>query len=238
MAERRWRRASTRRTTSWSKAGCSSAVGVSRRRPARRRLWPVLLPAAVLALSLGGLPLTGGALAKLAVKAPLGDGVVGLLATLSAAGTTLLMLHFLGRLVAGRRAGCTRGRRRPGLPCPGWRRRWPSVAVPWALYLRPAAAPSAEALAPATLWTAVWPVLLGGVLAVGLRRWGDRLPRCPGGRRGGAGRRRERRRAGHGRRNGAVGLAVAAMAGGRRVAAGGGARSGRGDAGRALMPNL
>ena len=32
------------------------------------RLWPVLLPAAVLALGFGGLPLTGGALAKLAVK--------------------------------------------------------------------------------------------------------------------------------------------------------------------------
>ena len=64
----------------------------------RRRLWLVLLPAAVLALSLGGLPLTGGALAKLAVKAPLGNGTVGTLATVSAAGTTLLMLHFLLRL--------------------------------------------------------------------------------------------------------------------------------------------
>jgi len=66
-----------------------------------RRLWRVLPPAAVLALSLGGLPLTGGALAKLAVKAPLGDGVVGSLATVSAAGTTLLMLHFLRRLARG-----------------------------------------------------------------------------------------------------------------------------------------
>ena len=62
------------------------------------RPWPVLLPAAVLALSLGGLPLTGGALAKLAVKATLGAGVVGTLATLAAAGSTLLMLHFLRRL--------------------------------------------------------------------------------------------------------------------------------------------
>ena len=60
-----------------------------------RRLRPALLLAAVLALGLGGLPLTGGALAKLAVKAPLGDGVVGLLANLSAVGTSLLMLHFL-----------------------------------------------------------------------------------------------------------------------------------------------
>src|SRR5260370_12087804 len=65
---------------------------------AARRLRPTLLLAAVLALRLGGLPLTGGALAKLAVKALLGDGVVGLLAHLSAVGTTLLLLHFLQRL--------------------------------------------------------------------------------------------------------------------------------------------
>ena len=44
------------------------AVGVVAATGARR-LWPVLLPAAVLALGFGGLPLTGGALAKLAVKA-------------------------------------------------------------------------------------------------------------------------------------------------------------------------
>ncbi len=66
-----------------------------------RRLWPALLPAAILALSLGGLPLSGGALAKLAVKAPLGDGIVGMLAAASAAGTTLLMLHFLQCLARG-----------------------------------------------------------------------------------------------------------------------------------------
>ncbi len=65
-----------------------------------RRLWWVLAPAAILALGVGGLPLTGGALAKLAVKPILGDGLVELLATLSAIGTTLLMLHFLHRLAA------------------------------------------------------------------------------------------------------------------------------------------
>ena len=73
------------------------AVGVVAASSARR-LWRGAAPAAVLALSLGGLPLTGGALAKLAIKAPLGDGIVGSLATVSAAGTTLLMLHFLQRL--------------------------------------------------------------------------------------------------------------------------------------------
>ena len=50
------------------------AVGVAATGGARR-WWPVLLPAAVLALGFGGLPLTGGGLAKLAVKPPLGEGV-------------------------------------------------------------------------------------------------------------------------------------------------------------------
>ena len=55
----------------------------------------MLLPPAVLALGFGGLPLTGGFLAKLTVKDVLGEGTVGLLATLAGAGSTLLMLHFL-----------------------------------------------------------------------------------------------------------------------------------------------
>jgi formate hydrogenlyase subunit 3/multisubunit Na+/H+ antiporter MnhD subunit len=77
-----------------------------------RRLWLVLLMAAVLALSLGGLPLTGGALAKFAIKESLGNGIASTAATVSAAGTTLLMLHFLLRLARSRDAsGGFRGAR-------------------------------------------------------------------------------------------------------------------------------
>ena len=54
------------------KGGLFLAIGVSA--TAGARLWPVLIPAAVLALGLGGLPLTGGTLAKLAVKAQFGEG--------------------------------------------------------------------------------------------------------------------------------------------------------------------
>jgi hypothetical protein len=39
----------------------------------------------------------------------------------------------------------------------------------------------ADALGPSALWTALWPVLLGGALAIGLRRFGHRLPRVPAG---------------------------------------------------------
>ena len=59
-------------------------------------------------LSLGGLPLTGGALAKLAVKDLFGDGSAKWAAAASAAATTALMVHFLIRLA--RSVGEGRGR--------------------------------------------------------------------------------------------------------------------------------
>jgi formate hydrogenlyase subunit 3/multisubunit Na+/H+ antiporter MnhD subunit len=155
------------------------AVGVAQTTNARR-LWPVLLPAAVLAVGLGGLPLTGGALAKLVVKAPLGEGIAGLLATLSSAGTTLLMLHFLRRLVA-TSAHDARGAPEARLSVPWLAMAFASVAVPWALYLSIMGGTVSSALAPAALWSAIWPVLLGGVLAVGLWRWGGSLPEVPEG---------------------------------------------------------
>ncbi len=96
------------------------AIGVAA--ASRPRRWTVLLPAAVLALGLGGLPLTGGALAKLAVKAPLGEGLVGTLAAVAAAGSTLLMLHFLRRLGRYRRPR----RRAPRAASPGPGSPWPS----------------------------------------------------------------------------------------------------------------
>ena len=113
------------------------------------------------------------------MKPPLGEGIVGLLATLSSAGTTLLMLHFLRRLVATSAQDAQTAAARLTLP-------WlamalASVAVPWALYLAVMGGTVSDALAPAALWSAVWPVLLGGVLAVGLWRWGGSLPEVPEG---------------------------------------------------------
>jgi formate hydrogenlyase subunit 3/multisubunit Na+/H+ antiporter MnhD subunit len=158
------------------KGGLFLAVGVAA--AARPRLWPVLLPAAALALGLGGLPLTGGGLAKLAVKPQLGRGLVGIVANLAAAGSTLLMLHFLARLAATRSAGDTAPARfvRPWLALA-----LVAIAVPWALY--PVAQPGsrAAALAPAVLGAGLWPVLAGGGLAIGLWRWRGRLPFIPEG---------------------------------------------------------
>ncbi len=64
------------------------------------RLGLVLVPGAAIALGLAGLPLTGGALTKLAAKVPFGYGLAGVLATCSAVGTALLMLHFLQRVAS------------------------------------------------------------------------------------------------------------------------------------------
>jgi formate hydrogenlyase subunit 3/multisubunit Na+/H+ antiporter MnhD subunit len=144
-----------------------------------RRLRPTLLLAAVLALGLGGLPLTGGALAKLAVKEPLGDGVAGLLANLSAVGTTLLMLHFLQRLA--RTAPQTeQPAAAAGLATPWQVMALASVAVPWLLYPF-AGGHLADALTPGALFDALWPVLIGAALALVLRRWENRLPHLPAG---------------------------------------------------------
>src|SRR5258708_3542286 len=140
-----------------------------------RRLRPTLLLAAVLALGLGGLPLTGGALAKLAVKEPLGDGVAGLLANLSAGGPAPL----LPRL-----ARPARQTEQPaaaaGLAMPWQVMALASVAVPWLLYPF-AGGHLADALTPGALFDALWPVLIGAALAFVLRRWENRLPHLPAG---------------------------------------------------------
>jgi len=154
------------------------AIGVAA--AAGLRLWLVLIPTAVLALGLGGLPLTGGALAKLALKAQFGDGIVNALATISAAGSTLLMFHFISRVVR-------TSPRDVGAPPPAGYA-WPwlimalaAVAVPWMLYPTVEGGSLLQAFAPATLWAALWPVLTGGLLAVALRQWGPRLPNVPEG---------------------------------------------------------
>ena len=155
------------------------AVGVAAATGARR-LWPVLLPAAILALGFGGLPLTGGALAKAAVKPPLGEGALGLLATLAAAGSTLLMLHFLQRLRSNPAAD-PQARAPAVLAAPWLTLALAAVLIPWALFLSAGIGTLADVLAPAALWKALWPVLLGAGLGLALLRWGELLPHVPEG---------------------------------------------------------
>ena len=148
----------------------------------RRALaWPMWVPGAFIALGLAGLPLTGGALAKYAAKDLLGEGAAYFAATASSVTSTLLMLHFLRRLVVAAEASTA-----TASPLP----RWPwfamaaaSVIVPWWLYLAIPVGPLQAALAPATLWSSLWPVLAGAVLAIalGLLRRGLPLVALPAG---------------------------------------------------------
>lgn len=161
------------------KGGLFLALGVVTQGRARG-LWPVILPASVIALGLGGLPLTGGALAKIAVKDLLGDGWVSLLAMGSAAGSTLLMLHFISRL----RHVADHERAEPvssGLVWPWLFIALCAVVLPWLLFPIVTQTLWGYALSPAMLWDSLWPVLAGVVLALGLRRIRHMLPAIPPG---------------------------------------------------------
>ncbi|MDM0050135.1 proton-conducting transporter membrane subunit [Variovorax sp. J22R115] len=146
----------------------------------RRHLWPMLVPAAVIGLGLAGLPLTGGALTKYAAKDILGDGLAGSLADVSSVASTLLMVHFIRRLVA--EAAPEPDARAPAVLMVSWlAMAVASVAVPWAFYLAIPADMRPDALAPAALWSALWPMLIGAALALVLDRAGRHLPRIPAG---------------------------------------------------------
>jgi multicomponent Na+:H+ antiporter subunit A len=155
------------------------SVGVIAASSAGRRA-VVLVPAMLLCLGLGGLPFTGGAIAKYAVKDQLDVGVVGWLAAASAVGTTLLMLHFFRRLAA---FGSADARATASLGL-----RWPwllmaaaALVLPWLLYPMTGLGPTVAAIEPKALWASLWPVALGLGLAFALRGWAERLPRIPQG---------------------------------------------------------
>ena len=145
----------------------------------RRHLWPMLVPAAIIALGLGGLPLTGGSLAKDAAKELLGDGLAGTVAVLSSIASTLLMIHFIRRL--GESTAVDANARAPGVLAFAWiAMALASLVVPWLLYLDFPIDALPKALAPAALWDALWPVLVGALLAFVLDRFRG-LPRVPAG---------------------------------------------------------
>ncbi len=136
-----------------------------------------LIVAAFLGLSLAGLPLTGGALAKLALKGPFGDGAAGMAAQFSAAASTALMLCFVMRL-----ARFPRDERRRPRPSASWS--WLALAA------RVVAGPVAHVPARRQSRRGVRArEALGRGLADADRRragrglWaaGDRLPRIPAG---------------------------------------------------------
>lgn len=140
----------------------------------------VLLPMAVLALSLAGLPLTSGALAKFASKPLFGDGSAAVFFSLSAAGSTLLMLHFLERLRL-----LANGDRKSTPPA-GAIAAWALVAgasliLPWLLFREITASMPAETFSAKAIWAACWPIAIGGGFALLLKRSHARLSLIPEG---------------------------------------------------------
>jgi len=161
------------------KGGLFLAVGVTAA-TAAQRMRPTLVLAGVIALGIAGLPLTGGALAKLAVKPLLGDGLAYTVATVSSIASALLMLHFVRRLGA----NCAQD---PQAVAPAGQS-WPwlataaaAIAIPWVLYLALPIGSWSDALGAKALWSGLWPVLVGAALAVGLAGLGERVPRVPEG---------------------------------------------------------
>jgi hydrogenase-4 component B len=125
----------------------------------------VLVLAALLGAALAGLPLTGGALAKLAAKGPLGEGAAAVFATAAAVGTMLLMLRFLSLAVQ-------QARQSP--PAPSSARMTAAVGtvslfallLPWLLFPRLGGQGFAYAVQGGAVWSGLWPVVSGLMLAV------------------------------------------------------------------------
>jgi formate hydrogenlyase subunit 3/multisubunit Na+/H+ antiporter MnhD subunit len=142
------------------------------RRPA------LVVIAAALALSLAGLPFTGGALAKEAIKDSLGYGLAGQLANLSSAASALLMLRFIMLLR-------TRLPEEEGvLSGAPLHRLWPLIALgaiflPW--LLRPAIGGFSDALSLDKIWDGLWPILLGSLVFAALVASRRPLPAIPEG---------------------------------------------------------
>lgn len=131
-----------------------------------------LVLASALALDLAGLPLTGGALAKLAAKDFFDSGVWAALSIFSSIGSGLLMSHFIGQLAEAPREAA-------GETPPALARNWPGVAA-GALVLPWLFAPKIlEALEPAKIWEGLWPVGFGVILGVAWRRVGAPAPAVP-----------------------------------------------------------
>ncbi|MEM8853196.1 MAG: hypothetical protein AAGD34_05795, partial [Pseudomonadota bacterium] len=117
---------------------------------------------ALIALSVAGLPFSGGAAVKAALKS-LFDGPAGLAVTASATGTALILARFWFALRA-RPAETAAARAETRLTLPVYACGIAALLVPWALLPLVGLQPG-YINTPSNLWSTAWPVLLAGVIA-------------------------------------------------------------------------
>lgn len=137
----------------------------------------VLAAAALLGGAIAGLPFTGGALAKLATKGPLGEGWTATLAGLSAIGTMLLMLRFL--FLARRTQPAAQSGVPVLLPLAFGLLVLATLLLPWLLFPRLVGSPLAYAWSPAAVWAAAWPIALALAIGLAVARRPVRHPHVP-----------------------------------------------------------
>ena len=136
-----------------------------------------LVVAGIMALGFAGLPLTGGALGKLAFKDVAGGGMTGLLFSLAAIGSTVLMLHFLTLV---RRA--TRPADRGSIPAAAWMSAVSAATVlQWSLFSAVTGHSAADALKPVVIFELLLPVAAGALIAWALAAADKQLPQLPPG---------------------------------------------------------
>lgn len=159
----------------FAKGGLFLAVGLVAATGLCRR-WLVFLPCALLALGMAGLPFTGGALAKITSKSVLGSGMAATMAGVSAAGTAMLMLHFLRQLWHMERPEKRRAR---NLMAAFWALAVFGVVVRWAVYTGAGFGQFEDPFAWKTILHSLVPIAAGcGVFLVVVRL---KLPAVPAG---------------------------------------------------------
>lgn len=153
-----------------AKGGLFLAIDALARTEHRRSQQVILVTAGITALGFAGLPLAGGALAKLAVKPLIGDGPAALLFAAAAAGSTMLMLHFISLI---RNLVPTQNRAEAGFTRQAWLFVFVlALLLPWLLFDVATGLAAAYALTPGVLLDLGWPVALGLIVGWALAAMG------------------------------------------------------------------
>ncbi len=159
----------------FAKGGLFLAVGLVAATGLCRK-WLVFVPCALMALGMAGLPFTGGALAKITSKSVLGSGMAATMAAVSAAGTAMLMLHFLRQLKG---MAKSEKQRAGDLMAAFWALAVIGVVVRWAVYQGAGFGQFADPFAAKTVVYSLVPIAAGCVAFLVVARL--RLPSVPAG---------------------------------------------------------